>query len=195
MNFDQKQSVLNRLVKRKEVSLIEKYIVDGPTEVKEALGANDEEWGVVFDYLVFEENLLYKTVTTNIDFFLDIYVKYGSAHVREVLDISHQKYDIIWDILFDYVAISHEGLYFHVMEHRDKYMTAMKARGGDFVRKVLGVWKPKYEDSWAKVLDFLLHAVCDAIFSEQTFENSIKAFSMIMNGVREHRPVYKHGLL
>lgn len=195
MNFEQKQSVINRLVKGKEASLIEKYIVDGPTKVKEEMGATDEEWSVLFDYLVFEENLLYKAVTANVDFFLDIYVKHGIAHVREVLDIQHQKYDVVWELLFDYIAISHEGLYFHVMEHRDRYMTAMKARGGDFVRKVLGVWEGKYEENWAKVLDFLLHAVCDAIFSEQTYENSIRAFSMIVNGVREHRPIYKHGLI
>ncbi len=195
MNIEEKQSVINRLLKGKETSFVEKYIADGPTKVKEGIGASDEEWSVIFDYMVFEENLLYKAVTINIDFFLDIYVKHGSAHVKEVLDITHMKYDIIWEILFDYIAVSHDGLYFHVMEHRDKYTTAMKARGGDFVRKVLGVWKPKYEGSWAKVLDFLLHAVCDAIFSEQTYENSIKAFSLIMNGVREHRPIYKHGLL
>ncbi len=195
MNFEQKQSVINRLVEGKEASLIEKYIADGPTKVKEGMNATDEEWSVIFDYLVFEENLLYKAVVANIDFFLDIYVKHGTAHVREVLDIQHQKYDVVWEILFDYIVISHEGLYFHVLEHRDRYMTAMKARGGDFVRKVLGVWKGKYEENWAKVLDFLLHAVCDAIFSEQTYENSIRAFSMIVNGVREHRPIYKHGLI
>lgn len=195
MNSVSKQLVLARYVAGNEDSLIERYIVDGPSKLREDLGLKVAEWLVVFDYLVFEKNLLYKCITNNMDFFVDIYVKFGAAHVKEVLEIVDDKYSVVWEMLFDFIAISNDSLYFHVMEHRDKYVTALKARGSEFVRKVLGIWKPKYEDNWAKVLDFLLNAVCDAIFSEQTFEHGLRAFSLIMNGTREHRPIYKHGLI
>ncbi len=195
MKSKDKKSLIGHLVKGKENLLIERYISDGPNKLKKSLKMSDKDWSIIFDYLVFEENLLYKCIVANTDFFTDIYVKFGSAHVREVLNIQEMKYDVIWEMLFDFIAISNESLYFHVLEHRDRYMTALKARGTDFVRKVLGVWKPKYEENWAKVLDFLLNAVCDAIFSEQTFEHGLKAFSLIMNGTREHRPVYRHGIL
>lgn len=195
MNFKDKKSLIDHLVKGRENLLIEKYIVDGPSKLKKSLKISDKQWKIFFDYLVFEENLLYKCIIANKDFFADIYIKFGSAHVREVLDIQEMKYDIIWEMLFDFIAIANENLYYHVLEHRDRYMTALKARGTDFIRKVLGIWKPKYEENWAKVLDFLLNAVCDAIFSEQTFEHGLKAFSLIMNGTREHRPVYKHGII
>lgn len=195
MNFKNKQLVIERFLKGKESLFVDKYIADGPSKLQKSLKISDKEWQVVFDYLVFEENLLYKCIIANKDFFTDIYIKFGSAHVREVLDIQEMKYDVIWEMLFDFIAIANENLYFHVLEHRDRYMTALKARGTDFVRKVLGIWKPKYEENWAKVLNFLLHAVCDAIFSEQTFDHGLRAFSLIMNGMREHRPVYKHGIL
>jgi hypothetical protein len=195
MNSESKKILIERYVFGKENFLIQKYIVDGPISVKDHLGLLDEDWQVVFDYLVFEENLLYKCITTNIDFFKDTYIKFGTAHVREVLGISHDKYDIVWEVLFDFISIVNEALYYHVLEHREKYTTALKARGSDFVRKVLGVWKPKYEENWAKILDFLLNSVCDSIFSQNTFDHSLKAFSLIMNGTREHRPIYRHGLL
>ncbi len=195
MNVEDKKLLVERYVKGREDRLVDSYIQDGPAKVKKELGVSDEEWTAIFDYMVFVENLLYKTIITNMEFFLNEYIKFGSVHVREVLEITEPKYDVVWDVLFDFIAISHEGLYYHVLEHRDRYMTAMKARGTDFVRKVLGIGKDKYAENWERVLDFLLHAVCEAIFSEQTFEHSLKAFSRIMNGVREHRPIFKSGIL
>jgi hypothetical protein len=195
MDPQSKKSLIDRLVKGKEDSLIESYIVDGPSKLRAKIEVSAEEWSVFFDYLVFEENLLYKCVVANSDFFVDIYIKFGSTHVREVLDIEDAKYDVIWEMLFDFIAIANEGLYYHAVEHRDKYMTAMKARGSDFVRKVLGVSKGKYEENWAKVLDFLLNAVCDAIFSESTYEHGLQAFAMMMNGVREQRALNRFGVI
>lgn len=186
--------LLSKVIGRED-ELVEKYIKDGPTVCKKSLGIRDDEWREVFDYLVFEQALLYKCVAGNAEFFVDMYVKYGTAHVREVLDIEDSKYDMVWELLFDFIAIAHEGLYYHVLEHRDRYMVAMKARGGDFVRKVLGIWKDKYDENWERILDFMLNAVCDAIFSEQTFENSLRTFSLMVNGMREHRPIFKSGIL
>lgn len=189
MNFNGKN-----IVGREDI-LIETYIKDGPSQLRKELGLPEQEWHEVFDYLVFEHALLYKCVACNAEFFVDLYVKFGSAHVRDVFDIVDSKYDVVWEFLFDFIAIANEGLYYHVLEHRDRYMTAMKARGSDFVRKVLGVWKDKYNENWGRVLDFLLHAVCDAMFSEQTFEHSLRAFSRMINGIREHRPIFKSGIV
>jgi len=192
---ENKNLVIERYVVNREKTLIEAYITDGPEKMKEDMGVTNEEWQLVFDHLVFSENLLYKSVMRNSDFFLDEYIKYGMAHVREIFNVSDSRYDRAFEVVFDLLAISNEGLYYHVLQHRDRYTVALKARGTDFVRKVLGVWKEKYEENWGKVLDVLLHATCDAIFSEQTFENGLRSFSMIMNGMREHRPIYKSGII
>lgn len=195
MNTQDKNMVLERYIRGKEEDIIDSYIAKGPTILKKELEVSDEEWEVIFDHLVFEKNLFYKCVARNTEFFMETYIKFGTAHVRDVLAISDSKYDKVWELVFDYVAIANEGLYLHVVEHRDRYMIAMKARGTDFVRKVLGTWNKKYNESWAKVLNFLLHAACDAIFSETTFERGLKAFSEMMNKSREHRVICEEGIL
>jgi hypothetical protein len=195
MSPEGKKLVIDQYVKGNADELIYKYILNGPTVLKELMKIKEEEWRVVFDYLVFEKNLLYKCVADNRDFFIEKYIKFGTSHVRDVLDILDEKYDSIWEVLFDFIAISNDGLYYHVLEHRNRYISALKTRGADFVRKVLGISSSKYAESWGMVLDFLLHSVCDDIFSEQTFEHSLKAFSMITNGAREYRPICKSGLI
>lgn len=190
-----KNAFLEKHVFGKEGEIISRYISDGPTKLKEDLKVSEADWRKVFDYLVFEKNLLYKVTIQNLDFFLDKYVKHGVTHVRSILDVIEPKYDEVFGMVFDLLVICNDGLYYHVLQHRDTYMATFKARGADFVRKVLGIWDAKYEESWYRILDILLHAVCDDIFSQQTFEHGLHAFSRIMNGCREHRPIYKSGLI
>jgi len=190
-----KKSVVKKYAQGRENILIEAYIEHGPSKLQQEIDISPKHWLVVFDYLVFEHNLLYKCIISNTQFFVDEYVRHGSSHIREMLNIVNKKYDLIWNFLFDFIAISNDGLYYHVLHHRDRYMLALKARGSDFVRKVLGVWKPKYEENWSKVLDILLNAVCESIFSEQTFEHGLNSFCRLMNGVREHRPIFKSGII
>lgn len=195
MNTKDKISLVDRVARGNEDELIEKYIKYGPSVLKKKLNLNESEWTFVFDYLVFEYNLLFKCVTRNSDFFVQEYIKYGATHIREILDIIKPKYDMPFEVVFDFIAISNDGLYYHVIENREKYLTALRARGGDFVRKVLGIWRRKYDETWVRVLNFLHKTACDTIFSEQTFDHGIEAFSKIMNGVRVQRPINKYGLI
>lgn len=187
---DQKM-LIERYVWGREAKLIDRYIADGPTTLRDSLGISEEEWVVIFDNLVFDHNLLYKVVLQAKDFFQDNYVKHGMAHVRDILNVSDDKYNLVWEVVFDYLAISNDGLYYHVLQNRDRYMIAFKARGGDFVRKVLGIWKSKYEENWARILDLLLHSVCNDIFDERNFDEGLRAFSLMFNVSRQHRPVEK----
>lgn len=191
MSVYDKNMLIERYGRGREDALVNLYIQDGPTQLQENLDLTDEEWRVLFDYLVFEHNLLYKAVTHSLDFFLEAYIKHGGVHVRGILDVEEENYDEIWRVCFDFMAISHEGLYYHVLENRERYIIGFKARGGDFVRSVLGIWHPKYEENWLKILDLLLHGVCDGIFSERTFEQGTMAFAYLINGSREHRVIEK----
>lgn len=195
MNIQDENLALERYAFGKEKELIEMYISMGPAEIKKSIGISDDEWRVIFDHLIFEKNLLYKTVIASADFFGQEYVKNGMTRVREILEVEDAKYDQMATMVFDFVAIANDGLYFHILEHRDRYMNVMRQRGGDFVRKVLGIWGPKYEENWATVLDFLLKGVCDDIFTEQTFDHGLRAFSRIMNCNRQQRPIYKSGII
>jgi len=189
-----KNEVVKKYVNGQEEALVEAYIKDGPSSIKEKMDLDDHVFEIVFDHLVFEHNLIYKAIISNHDFFADKYVRYGSAHIRDILDITDEKFDLIYEIVFDFL-VANEAVYYHVLQHRERYTTAFKARGKDFVRKVLGLWKPKYEESWQKIYEFLLNCLSDCIFSEKTLDQGIEAFSMIVNGSREQRIITQSGLL
>ncbi len=191
MSEVEKNMLIQRYVVGRETNLVNQYIADGPGVMMESLGLTEDQWQVLFDYLVFNEDLLFKCVKQASSFFEDQYIKYGSGHVREILNILEDRYDKVWEYIFDYLAVAKESVYFHVLHNRDRYIVAFKSRGGDFVRRVLGLWKDKYEENWLKILDLLLHGVCDGMFSEQSFEHGLMGFNKIVNSMREHRPVEK----
>lgn len=186
-----KNLLIERYARNRESKLIEQYISEGPSQIQDELGLDDQEWQVIFDYLVFDHNLLCKCVTQSKDFFLDLYIKHGMAHIRDILDVNDDKYNAMLEVVFDFLAIASEGLYYHLLEHRERYTMAFRVRGGDFIRKILGIWKEKYEEHWAKVLEFLLKTVCEDIFNETNFEHGLKGFASLINIQRQHRPVAK----
>jgi len=182
-----KQKLIEKYVLGREKFLVESYIVHGPVKTCDYLGVLQEEWQLIFDYLVFEKNLIYKCIIANIDFFIEIYVKDGGLRLRSILEIDDKKYNQIWEQAFDYIAIANDSLIYHVMENREKYLIGFNARGGSFLRKVLGIWKEKYNSEWEKILNFLLNTVCNGIFEERNFEEGLFMFSRLINGTRVHR--------
>jgi len=195
MNNLQKVQVLEAYAKGNEDILINKFIQDGPSQIKLEFNLKDDEWLIVFDYLVFEHNLLYKTVLKNSDFFVDIYIKYGISHVREVLDIADKKYDLVFEVVFDYIIGACDALCLHVLENRDECFNILEKNGGEFLRNHLGISKGKYDSLWEKVLNVLLNVYCENANSEQNFNSGLKAFALLMNETRIHRPINEWGLL
>lgn len=191
MTAQDKNMLIESFARGRESSLIDLYIADGPTALREDLGLTEKQWRVIFDYLVFNFSLLSKCVASSSEFFLETYIKHGMAHVRDILDVNDFKYDGVWEMVFDFLAISSEGLHQHFVEHRDRYISTFRVRGGDFVRKVLGIWQDKYDEHWAKILDLLLHGFCDEMFDEQTFEQGLCIFNRMINSTRIHRPLAK----
>ena len=195
MNNLEKAQILEAYVKGNEDFLINKFIQDGPSQLKLELNLKDSEWLIIFDSLVFEHNLLYKTVLKNTEFFVDIYVKYGMEHVREVMDVADKKYDLVWEVVFDYIVGACDALCLHVLEKRDECFEMMEQKGGQFLRNYLGISKGKYDVLWEQVLTVLLNVYCENATSEQNFDSGLNAFSLLMNESRIHRPINEWGLL
>lgn len=195
MTQEDKNILIESYARGREAFLVESYICDGPSFVKDNLGLDEEKWRVIFDYLVFNHSLLFKVVKNSTDFFLENYILHGMAHVRDILDVNDDKYNLVWTMIFDFLAISKEGLQQHVIHHRDRYITTFRARGGDFVRKVLGVWNERYDEHWKAVLNLLLDGVCDEFFTQKTYDDGIMAFTYLLNGQRVHRPIEKSEIL
>lgn len=184
-----KKTLVELYAKGREDNLIEAYNVAGPAALRKAMGLTKGQWVVIFDYLGFEHDLLYKCVAGNIDFFVDLYVKYGMNHVRAVLEIEACRYDSLVEDLFKLIAVANEGLYLNVLQNRKRYLLAFKARGADFLRRILGIADCKFDFAWEKVLDILLNAACDGLFSERTLEHGLMHFAMMANEGREHRRI------
>lgn len=187
MTREEKNVLVESFARGREGSLLESYLKDGPESLREKMGLTLEQWTVIFDHLVFQHNLLFKAVSRNSEFFLDNYVKHGLTHVREMLMVTEIKYDLVFEAVFDYLAIASEGLRFHVLHYRERYLQVFNERGGDFLRKVLYIWNEKYEESWAEVLELLLNGVCEEMFNERNFDESLKAFTYLMSGKRVSR--------
>lgn len=187
-----KKLIVDSYARGKEDQLVQAFIVAGPTAVKKTLGIRNAKWQVIFDYLVFEHGLLEKCVAQNASFFVDLYVKFGMKHIRAIFEVEAKKYDMPMGAVFDLIAVKNEGLYLHVLQKRNRYLLAFKARGGSFLRTILGILDKKYDQVWEMVLDILLNAVCDGLFSERTLEHGLQNFAMMMNGVREHRALVKY---
>lgn len=191
MNNADQNLVLHKYVFGKEKAIIESYISDGPIALKEKMSITDNEWQVVFDHLVFSENLLYKCIVQNFEFFTQEYIAHGVAHLREMMDVVDEKYDNVWTVVFDFVAISCDGINYHVVEHRERYVDALMEHGTDFIRKVLCISHCRYEDTWAKILDILLNAACEKNFDMSRFDHAIRAFSYLYSNTREHKLIDK----
>jgi len=192
LNPQDKNLILERYVKGKEETLIERYIQDGPAQLKDDLGLADEQWEAVFEYLVFGFDLLVKTVNASPEFFTETYVKYGILHLREVLEVGDRKFDEVWTKVFELIAVENKALLYHVIEHREEYYQVLMNKGADYLRKILQISAEKYEELWVKVLDVMLSNFCAQKFTELDFDNGLRVFVDMMNKGRVHRPLVKN---
>lgn len=184
MEISEKNLILEKYAFGSESELIDLYIAEGPSEVRRIRRISAPEWTFVFDYLVFEHDLLMKAVKASQDFFLDVYVKYGVDHVRSILDVRNSKYDVAFEAVFDYLAIAHDSLYRHLLENKEKYCRELKEKGMEYLKKTLGVVKPKYSAQWEVILNVMLFAYCENASIERNMEEGMKIFAKIYNAGR-----------
>ena len=189
LNLKNMRCLYENIAIGREEEFIDAYIKDGPAFIKEKYGLTALTWRKSFDYLVFENNLLFKCVNALPEFFLEIYIKHGIKHVREVLDVSAKKYDLVMEPVFDLLAISKEGLFAHILENREKYLELLKVEGGGAIRAELGLTKSKYTDVWTKVMEILFKSTCEDAFCSRNLEESLRAFALMIGGGRIHRKI------
>lgn len=187
MEISERQIVLQRHAYGSESELIELYLLEGPSELQSRRRISGAEWRFVFDYLVFEKDLLMKAVKMSQDFFTDIYVKYGIDHVRAVLDVKDSKYDTIFESVFDFLAIANDNLYRHLLGNKEKYAGKMREKGSSYVKAQLGIEKAKYAKQWETVLNVMLFAYCEKAFDERNMLEGMQFFAKLYNASRKRK--------
>lgn len=190
MTQEDKNLVLERYYYGREEFIIRRYLVEGPDVLVSSLGLNADEWAVIFEKLVFEHNILYKCVINSLDFFVDLFIRYGNDHLRKILNVRSSSYDGAWyEQVFDLVAVSNEGLKFHVLENKSKYTGLLVSGRGDELRAKFGILGLRYNGLWEEVLDILLNSACEEIFSGRSFDHAISAFCRSYSSSRAHRKI------
>ena len=116
-------------------------------------------------------------------------------HVRDLLNICSGKYDHISQKLFHIIAVEQDGLYYHVLENRTKYQLVFRSRGSDYLRTKLLISSSDYDHYWEKILNLFLSDYCYDLLTEKKLEQSLYAFTQVMNSLRVHRPIEKSEIL
>lgn len=180
--------ILKAAIERREHVLIDGFIQLGPNQLKDALEISyKDDWKRVFDYLVLHKGVVKKCVKAYMDFFSDLVSKNGPLTMRKVFGIEDKKYDLVFEEIYDLVAVSNGSLYKYVEFNKfDFVMMIREGKAGD-LQEQLGLKSRKYQYLWLEILDLLMESVCDAYYDERTFDQGLNAFSMLMSGIREQR--------
>ncbi len=140
-----------------EDRLMTLFIQQGPQALRQNLGAkSDYIWTIVFDYLVFNHDVLKRCVQMFLPFFKDFVKKNGPVALRGIFGIESSIYDSVFEKMLDDLVIAEGLLLEHVYANIDQYVTLIRAGKGSEIRSMLGLVDQKYDRLWKDVLDFLL---------------------------------------
>jgi hypothetical protein len=180
------------MVEKYDKKLLKYYLDHGPEKLKEKLDVGDNDvWQIVFDYLVFEKNVVKVCIKKNINYIHSVFAEKGPAHMRKTFKLDDSKYDFVWEEVIDFIGIAHGALFEYVRNNSNKYKELIKEGKASSIRFELGLNKHKYNDVWEQVLDLLLECVSFENFNYSMFEHGLRFFTNMYNTGRTHRSVKK----
>lgn len=130
----------------------------------------------------FEEKLQ-SMLQQKADRLMKIFIDEGPAALRTKLGITLDKH---WAYVFDYLVGS-GALYDHIYLHKDEYVRAIMSGRTKNIRDSLCPNVLKYDPLWSEILDILQQGVCTKVYPEHKFDQGIRVFTSIMNGLRGQR--------
>jgi len=192
LRFDEYQSesgyfldLLKAGVKDREEELIMTYIQQGPEVVRARAGvADDESWSLLFDRLVFADDVLVKCVSNFMPFFKGMVAEHGPIVIRKIFDIDDAKYDAVFEKLFDLIAVGGGALYDFVYRHREEFVLKIKRGDGGEIREVLCLGSKRYDVLWGEILRMLIDFVCDGLLADRMNEDGLKALAKLFGAAR-----------
>ena len=155
------KALIEAELKGHEERLMTLFIQQGPQALRQALKVpNDFVWSVVFDHLVFQQDVLKRCVEMFFPFFKDYVLKNGPLALRELFGIQDARYDEVFEKLLDDMVIARGLLFEHIHANIINYLQALNPEQGSEIRTQLGLAQKKYDPLWKEVMDFLLDAFC-----------------------------------
>lgn len=195
MNFDSKTtsgdpfySSLKDLLKRKSGKLMQIFIQQGPDELRSRLAIKmDKHWQFVFDYLIFDRNVLKNCILSFMPFFRQMVRAEGPLILRKIFAIQDTKYDAVFEQLVDLVVVAEGLVYEYVYDNRKVFALRIMHGQAKDLRTELGINAAKYDSLWFQILEILQQTVCTRVYDNSVWEKGWKAFNMIYNSKREQR--------
>ncbi len=188
MRSRHKQNKLYSMLHRYDNKLVSNYLEHGPDGVRNMLGiTSDRLWEVVFDYLVFEKEVVKHCARNNSPYIHALFAEHGPCAIRSAFQLTGEKYEDVWEYVMDYIGISRGALYEYVTEKSSLYRKQIYSGECLSLRKDLLIEKDKYEHVWGEVLDLLLNAVSTHAFTHSAFEHGLNLFSTLYNRGRKQR--------
>jgi len=160
MNSRHKRRKFYSILNKYDDKLIRNYLEYGPDGLRRKLDVkSDELWEIIFDYLVFEKEVVRYCVRNNSVYIHDLFVEHGPVAIKKAFSLMNDKYE-------------------------DEKIYQGKS---SYIRKDLCIEKNKYEHVWGEVLDILLNVVATQAFTYSAFEHGISLFSKLYNQGRVQR--------
>jgi len=174
MRFDQYYSeakayldTFKLLLQNQEEQMIVTFIQQGPSVLRKNMGVtSDADWQLVFDRLVFSDDVLKKCVMNFMPFFKAMVSEHGPSVLRRIFEIDAAKYDSVFEKLMGLVCVSEGALYDHVFRNSEKFLSLIKAGNADDLRKQLCLEGDKYESLWIEILELLYESINRQIQTE-----------------------------
>lgn len=189
-----KLSTLRQELDAREVQLMETFIQEGPESLRQKLGiSSDAVWMQIFDRLIFQKGVVKHCVLKFLPYFKHLVSEHGPAVLRSVFSIEDGKYDQVFENVFDFVAVGHNALYDHVYQNRHDYAQLIRKGNAKDLRSKLCVEAKRYDGLWQELLEILMKATCEELYSESVYDRGLTAFSMIMNQTRTQRSLRSYG--
>jgi hypothetical protein len=184
----EKLSSLSQELDACEIQLMETFIQEGPESLRRKLGiSTNTVWDQVFDRLIFQKGVVKHCVLRFLPYFKHLVSEHGPYVLRSVFGIEARKYDQVFENIFDLVAVGHSSLYDHVYQNRHKFAQSIRKGNAKNLRSQLCIEAKRYDGLWQELLEVLMKATCEELYSESTFDRGLAAFSMIMNQTRTQR--------
>ncbi len=192
LSFDQYQcefryflDLLKESVKKREEELMVIYIQQGPEVLRAKVGAKtDESMRMVFDRLVFTDDVLMKCVMNFMPFFKSMVAENGPLVLRKIFAIESARYNPVFEKLFDLVAVANGALFDYAYRNRTELAARIMRGDGGEIRKMLCLTGRRYDALWGEILRMLIDCVCDSILADRMNKDGIQALMKLFEAAR-----------
>lgn len=192
MHSRSQKNRIYKLLKNYNDKLVDNYINEGPSELRKKLKIeSDDVWEIVFDYLVFEKDIVKICVKKNITYIHDIFAEKGPEFLRSSFQIESVKYEDVWEYIMDYIGISRGALYEYVANNLSDLKGLIYYGKSSKIRENLCIDKYKYNRVWEEVLDMLLESVSTDAYTYSMYEQGLRMFTRMYHSGRKHRSLKK----